>query len=204
MEPLLQIRTIPISIEYKINKAHYEIVNTEASVEITTNNSVLEMQMKPLKLNLNTINTESSSKKDGTIRLDKYSPGKGVRATYEAKNSYTVESNKMLNINITDKLIPEIALRKFSSDISFNLSLVEPINSEISWEPQELTIKYEINKMNFDWKIRRPEINFIPGNIEFIIKEYPRLEINYIGKPIYVPASADPDYKPIDTFAWGE
>lgn len=201
MEPLLQMRNIPISIEYKINKARYEIASTEASAEVTQGKHGLEMHMKPIKLNLDNIKaTYASGTNDNTSSVGNF-VRKGVKATYEATKSYTEESNMMLNISIQDNPIPEIALKKFNSDVSFNLGFVSAVSTETSWEPQELTIKYEIDKLNFDWKIKRPEINFIPGNIEFIIKEYPRLEINYIGKPIYVPASADPDYKPIDTFA---
>jgi len=205
MEPLLQIKAIPISIEYKINKARFEAVNTQASVEISGGSHGLKMQMKPLKLKLDRVETGFSSDEINTKYVAENFTKNGVKVTYEAKNSYTEESENMLNISIMDNPIPEIAIKKFSSDVSFNLGTVSPINNnEISWEPQELTIRYEMDKLNFDWNIKRPEMNFIPGNIEFIIKEYPRLEINYIGKPIYVPASADPDYKPIDTFAWGE
>lgn len=200
MEPLLQMRNIPISIEYKINKARYEIVNTEASVEVTQGKRGLEMHMKPIKLNLDNVKATFSSGINDTSSSVGDFARKGVKATYEATKSYTEESNMMLNISIQDNPIPEIALKKFNSDVSFNFGSVSAVSTETSWEPQELTIKYEIDKLSFDWKIKRPEINFIPGNIEFIIKEYPRLEINYIGKPIYVPASADPDYKPIDTF----
>ncbi|MBP1925761.1 hypothetical protein J2Z76_001622 [Sedimentibacter acidaminivorans] len=192
MKPLLEIRTIPMSVEYKINKARYEIINTDASVEITHNKSGIKMQMKPIKLKLDTVETNGL---DGDFLRN------GIKSTYVAKVNYAEESNMMLNINIRDNPIPEILLNKFSSDVNFNLEFVPTVGSEMSWDPQELSIKYEMDKLNFDWKINRPEINFIPGNIEIIIKEYPRVEINYTGKPIYVPASADPDYKPIDTFA---
>jgi hypothetical protein len=60
-------------------------------------------------------------------------------------------------------------------------------------------MNFEMDKLNFDWNIERPQINFIPGSIEFIVKEYPSVEINYIGTPIFVPPSANPDYKEIDT-----
>lgn len=201
MKPLLEIRKIPISIEYKINKAHYEIVNTSASMEITHSKSGLEMHMKPIKLNLDTVESSCSAGITSAMKSVGDFAKKGVKATYNATASYAEEGNMMLNISIMGNPIPEIALNKFNSDVSFNLGFIPTVGNEISWDPTELKIKYEIDKFNLEWKINRPEIKFIPGNIEFIIKEYPRLEINYIGKPIYVPASADPDYKPIDTFA---
>lgn len=192
MEPLLEIRTIPISIEYKINKARYEINNSKASLEITHNNDGLEMHVKPIKLNIDTVEAKYS-----TEHITK----QGIKSDYQATANYAEEGNMMLNIEIMDNPIPEIELRKFNSDIGFNFEFTSIVGTEMSWQPQEISIKYEMDKLNFDWKISRPQISFIPGSIEFIINEYPRLEINYTGKPIYVPRSADPNYKPIDTMA---
>jgi len=36
---------------------------------------------------------------------------------------------------------------------------------------------------------------FIPGKIEFEVKQMPKVEIEYLGGPIYVPPSADPEHK---------
>jgi len=88
IKPLIEMKNIPMSVEYKVNNAHYEVVNNDEPFEIIQNDSVPEKRKKP---------------------------------------------------------------------------------------------------------------EFVPGNIEVIIKEYPRIEITYIGDPIYVPPSADPNYKPIDT-----
>lgn len=204
MKPLLEIRNIPISIEYKISKARYEIVNTHASAEITHSKSGLEMHMKPIRLNFDSIEAGCSIGITSVMKSVGDLAKKGLKATYDATASYAEEGNMMLNISVMGNPIHEIALNKFNSDVSFNLGVNPTVGNDITWDPTELQIKYEIDKFNLDWKINRPEIKFIPGNIEFIIKEYPRLEINYIGKPIYVPPSADPDYKPIDTLAWGE
>jgi len=201
MEPLLEIRTIPMSMEFKINKAHYEIVNSNASVEITrSSEGGLEMHVKPIKLNIDTVDARCSVGVNSVIRSVDDFAKQGIKSAYEATASYAEEGNMMLDIRIMDNPIPEIAIQKFNSEISFNLGATPSAGSEISWDPQEISIKYEMDKLNFDWKINRPQINFIPGSIEFIINEYPRVEINYIGTPIFVPPSADPNYKPIDTF----
>ena len=201
MEPLLEIRTIPMSIEFKINKARYEIVNENASVEITRNKGGFEMHMKPIKLNIDTVEARYSAGIKSAMRSVEDFANKGRKAAYEATASYAEEGNMMLNVQIMDNPIPEIALQKFNSDVSFNLGFLPTVGPEISWDPQEISIKYEMDKLNFDWKINRPQVSFIPGNIEFIINEYPRVEINYVGTPIFVPPSSDPNYKPIDAFA---
>jgi len=201
MEQLLEIRTIPISIEYKINRGHFEIGRTNASVEISQNEGMIQMRMKPISLNLDSVEIRNSAViKNPTSAIYNFVE-LSSKPTYEATAIYGEEGNMMLNIHITNNPTSEIALRKFNSDVSFNFGFIPTYETGTSSDFQELMINYEMDKLNFDWKIKRPEIKFIPGDIEFIIKEYPRVEINYVGKPIYVPASADPDYKPIDTFA---
>lgn len=201
MKPLLEIKSIPISMKFKINKARYEISNTNASVEITRDKGGFEMHMKPIRLKLDTVEARYSAGIKSAMRSVEDFAKEGIKAAYEATASYAEEGNMMLDIRIMDNPIPEIALKKFNSDVSFNLGFIPAVGPEINWDPQELSIKYELDKLNFDWKINRPEFRFIPGSIEFIINEYPRVEINYVGTPIFVPPSADPNYKPIDTFA---
>ena len=53
-----------------------------------------------------------------------------------------------------------------------------------------------------EYNLDRPEFEFIPGSIEFIIEQMPGLDIEYLGDPIYFPRSADPNYEPpLDVFA---
>ncbi len=201
IKPVLEMRTIPISMEFKINKAHYEIVKDNASIKIKNSNGCIEMQMEPIKLNLDIceLNSGNNGKKSKNLEFE-YSK-QGIKENYEATASYSEEGYMTVNIQITGKPVSDVELQKFNSDVNFNMGYSPAVNNDTSWEPKDISIKYEMDKLNFDWKLNRPEINFIPGNIEFIIKEYPSIEINYIGTPIFVPPSADPDYKPIDTFA---
>jgi hypothetical protein len=64
-----------------------------------------------------------------------------------------------------------------------------------------MEIRYEMDKLNFDWKIERGEFKFTPGDIKFTVKQRPDVIIKYTGGPIYVPRSSDPNYKPVDVQA---
>jgi hypothetical protein len=197
--PLLEIRTIPMSFEFKINKARYEIANVNASFEMTRDEGGLQMKMRPTKLNIDTVEARYSAGIKSVMRSVEDYAKKGIQAAYEATATYAREGNLMLDINIMDNPIPEIAMRKIISDFNFNLGFIPEVGPDISWEIGGISMNFEMDKLNFDWNIERPQINFIPGSIEFIVKEYPSVEINYIGTPIFVPPSANPDYKEIDT-----
>ena len=201
IEPLLEIKTIPMSLEMKINKARYEIATTDATFELRRSKGGIQMEMKPTKLNIDTVEARYSSGIKSTMRSVEDYAKKGVKAAYEATAAYAREGNLMLDINIMDNPIPEIAMKKFMSEVDFNLGFAPGVGPDISWEIGEISMNFEMDKLDFNWNIERPQINFIPGNIEFVIKEYPRVEIKYKGTPIFVPPSANPNYKEIDTFA---
>ena len=65
----------------------------------------------------------------------------------------------------------------------------------------DLTIWYEMDRMNFDMKVANGNFEFIPGNINIEITQYPDVQIEYVGGPIYVPLSADPNYESVDVKA---
>ena len=73
--------------------------------------------------------------------------------------------------------------------------------AEITWDPGEMNIRYEMDKLNFDWKLNQASFEFTPGDIEFTVTQRPEVVIKYIGGPIYVPPSADPNYEPVDVRA---
>jgi len=45
MEPLLEIKTIPMAFEMKINRARLELATTDATFEVSRDKGGLQMQM---------------------------------------------------------------------------------------------------------------------------------------------------------------
>lgn len=201
MEPLLEIKNIPMSMEMKINKARYEIATTKATFEMTREKGGFQMRMRPTKLNIDTVEARYSAGIKSVMRSVEDFAKRGVQAAYGATAAYARDGNLMLDISIMDNPIPEIAMKKFISDVDFNIGFSPEVGPDISWNIGGISMNFEVDQLDFDWNVERPFINFIPGSIEFIIKEYPRVEINYIGTPIFVPPSSNPNYKELDTFA---
>lgn len=199
MEPLLEIKTIPMSFEMKINRARLELATTDAAFEVSRSKGGLEMQMKPAKLKIDTVEARYSAGIKSVMRSIRDFAEKGVKAAYKATATYAKDGNLMLNINIMDNPIPEIAMKKFISDLSFNIGFIPSTGPDISWDTGEISMSFEMDKLDFDWNVERPQIKFIPGSIEFIISEYPSVELKYVGTPIFVPPSANPNNKEIDT-----
>ena len=107
---------------------------------------------------------------------------------------------------VTDR---DIVLRCVASENDPDLTPVKEIMSrcvltvgpDISWDGGEMSIRYEMDKLNFDWRMEQMSFTFVPGDIEFTVTQQPDVIIKYVGGPLYVPPSADPNYEPIDVNA---
>ena len=68
--------------------------------------------------------------------------------------------------------------------------------ADVTFDKGKLTLNYTPTDVNVDWEnVNQSPVEFVPGNIEIIVKERPKVEIEYVGEPIYVPPSSNPNYK---------
>ena len=96
-----------------------------------------------------------------------------------------------------------LAAEAQAKDVKTNVGLdfIPKEGAELSWDPGELSIRFEMDKLNFDWRMTQGQFEFTPGDIEISVTQRPDVLITYVGGPIYVPRSSDPNYDPIDTHA---
>lgn len=186
IKPLLEMKSIPMSIEYKINNAHYEIENVNVLAEVIQNDNVYELKMEPAKLKIDRVDIDNFHVNNNEILNVKNFSHLSKGATYEVSSSYADKGNIKLDIKL-NSINSEISLKKFESEVNFK-----------SFQPQDISLNFDFDNLNFDLNGSNLQFKFVPGTIEFIIKEYPRIEIKFLGDPIYVPESANPNYKPID------
>ena len=71
----------------------------------------------------------------------------------------------------------------------------------VQWEDGSMQIRYNMDKLNFDWKIAQGEFKFTPGDIQITVAQRPSVTFKYTGGPLYVPRSSDPNYQPVDVEA---
>lgn len=108
----------------------------------------------------------------------------------------------MLKAKVGEDALTQIfAQRTQAPTGEFQLGFIPSAPVKIDYQAPDLTINYEMDKLNFDLKIANGNFEFIPGNIELSVTQQPDLLIEYVGGPIYVPASADPNFEPLDVRA---
>jgi len=123
-----------------------------------------------------------------------------MHASYEATAEFSKEGKLMLKAKIGDDILNQIFAQRNQKPTGsdFELDFLPEGGAQFEVEPASLEINYELDKLNFDLKIQQGNFEFIPGSIELEIIQKPSIEIEYVGKPIYVPPSASPDYEPVD------
>lgn len=83
----------------------------------------------------------------------------------------------------------------------FSLGFTPSAPVELSYEPGELIMNYQMDKLFFDMNIENGNIEFIPSVFECSIEQYPDVKLEYVGGPSYVPPSSDPNFEPLDVRA---
>ena len=201
MNQLIKITSVPIQYELKINNARLEYSRSRAELEISRNDGGLSIKSRPVKLNLDSTEARNSVVPT-TARSVAQTAQAGKEAAYSATAQMAQEGHLLLNAKIGEDVIGQIMQQRSAAPTGeFQLGFTPSAPVDINYEAADLTINYEMDKLNFDLKIANGNFEFIPGNIEMSITQRPEVRIEYIGGPIYVPPSADPNYEPIDVRA---
>ncbi len=203
MYPLIEIKTVPIEIHMKTKNASLEYSRGTAEMEISRGDTGgLSIKSRPIRLRLDTFEARNSIRPT-TMRGVEQSAQRGRQSAYQATATYAQQGQLFLNAKLGEDVVAQISRQQTSQDMELNagLEFLPSTGVNIQWEEGDIQIRYEMDKMNFDWKIDKGEFKFTPGDIEISVTQQPDIIIKYVGGPLYVPPSADPNYKPVDVQA---
>ena len=207
MYPLIEITSVPIEIRMKTTNATLEYTRGTAEMEISRSDKGIDIKSRPIKLKLDTFESHAAAASaaattrgvtpppqiDQTARAEQQS-------TYEATSAYSDQGQIMLNARFGQEMLPQSAPEPAAEPAPQERAAEENASAN-DWQDGQMEIRYEMDKLNFDWKIDKGEFEFTPGDIELIVEQEPKVIIKYTGGPIYVPRSADPNYEPVDVKA---
>lgn len=201
MNPLIEIKTVPIEIQMKVTHARLEYARGTAQVEISRNKGGLNIRSHPIKVNLDTFEARNSVMPT-TSTLIRQQAQAGIQGAYQATAVLAREGRMMMEARIDQDVIPQLAkAQNLGQPTNVNIDFIPTTGPDISWDGGEMRIRYEMDKLNFDWRMEQMSFTFVPGDIEFTMTQRPDVIVKYVGGPLYVPPSADPDYEPLDVNA---
>lgn len=195
MEQLIRIKTTPFKYELKINNAKFETTTTQPQHTMTRQRGGLSISHKPAELKIDSTQArESMGIKSNSKVADEFAK-KGVSAAESATGRIAQEGDMMMDTR-RQNVFGDIAFQRSRSSIDTMLGFIPSTPSKISFDPHQLSMKYEMDKISFDWRTSsKAETKFVPAKVEMQVKDYGKIEFEYIAGPNYVPKSADPNYK---------
>ena len=199
MGPLIEITTVPIQIEMKTTNAKLEYARGTAEMEVSRDNGKLNIKSRPVKVQIDTFEARNSITPTLARSLEQGAE-KGKQSAYEATATYANQGQLLLKAQVGEELVTQFAEDAMMKDVKTNVGIdfLPKGGAEITWDPGEMNIRYEMDKLAIDWKMGEGSFEFTPGDIEFTVTQRPDVVIKYVGGPIYVPPSADPNYEPVD------
>ena len=197
MERLIEIKTVPIELEMKVNHARLDYKRSTVDLEISRDQGGLQIRSKPIKVNIDTFEARNSVSPTA-MRSIEQAAQRGQQKVYDTTATYARRGDLLLEAKIGEQLISRFAMESQQVNTDFAMKWLPTTGPDISWDGGELSIRYAMDKLNFDWRMDNGNMEFIPGNIEFTVTQQPDVIIKYIGGPVYVPPSANSDYVPLD------
>ncbi|MCL2696759.1 MAG: DUF6470 family protein [Oscillospiraceae bacterium] len=193
---LLNITTIPINVEINIVKGRLQ--NPDApkpEIKISTGEGGIQIEAEKATINIDTYAARSSMGYGNYNSGDliKKEADKGWSFAYQGTARIVSEGNAYARGTTSGQL----AMRNNSAGktIQTVMEHIPKTGADVTFQKGELHINYEMKELSIDWEnLKTVPLRFIPGRVEFNITQHPKVVIEYTGRPIYVPPSADPHY----------
>ena len=192
---LLQITSIPIGIAIKVTSGQLLPAGGEPpQISVHTGEGGLEVSAAPADLNIDTYEARSSMGY-GKYNFDDFNRAeaqKGHRIAEEAVPKMVQNGDRLMH----GQSPSEIAKANKRADFRLEtmISFIPKEGADVHIEKGRLEINYVNKAVNVDWKnLQKKPLKFAPGSVEINIVRKPQVDIEYLGGPLYVPPSADPN-----------
>jgi len=200
MYPLIEIKSVPIELQFKTKSASLEYTRGTAEMEISrSEQGGVDVRSRPIQVKLDTFEQRGGQFSAANAAVSA-AVGQPTQAQYQATSAYAEQGQIQLSARIGKSIPQQPGVSVQTGESSYVPPDIQT-GVNVNWEDGAMQIRYAMDKLNFDWKIDKGEFKFTPGDIEISVAQKPSLTIKYTGGPIYVPRSADPNYKPVDVNA---
>ena len=192
---LLQISTTPIKYELEIERARLEYdQDFLPRAKVNTRQAKLDLKSSNAQVLIDTYKARRSIGQYNTGDWHKMFADKGKESISKATRDHVDTGNALSRIDLGVNISQIIEQKMLDQPVLYMAFLPNP-GAEISWIPSDFSISYQEGKLNYDWENMRNIMNYVPGSVRMRILQQPKVNIEYIGRPIYIPPSADPEYE---------
>lgn len=193
---LLKITSTPIRLSMTSQRARLDCQLPSSEAGIIQNPGHLNMKSETVKVNIDTSRSWDSMGYSTARGLADAAAQAGLEAAREATAQYSRVGNQMMQIQ--DGIsVPDIMKNQMlaQTNVTTGIGFIPSVPPDITWTPADLTIGYTPAQVEFHPKTQTQPAVYIPGELSINVEQYPKVEIEYIGEPMYVPPSSSPFYE---------
>lgn len=183
MDPLITIETVPIKIEYVEKESSHSTSVQSAKLNISRNDNSLTIQSDPISIPV-TDTFELSSSLDWN------------NLTYTATAQYSGSGNLRMNVQMQDSNDSTYQYQQFGRGIDNIMEFFPSTSEDTSNQTDSLQIDFDMSQFfnSTSSNTNTVDTSFYPPDLELKVVERAKVIVKYVGGPIYVPPSADPEY----------
>ncbi len=177
MKPLIKIETVPISIEY-VEKKTTHTSSQSASLHISRQDDRMTIQSNPIP-----------------IQMDSFKPNASVdwqNLSYTATARYSTDGNLSMNVRVGNSTEKQFHFERVGREIDNIIDFIPKVSPKASgYGFQSMRINFDMSRLSGSDSV---DTDFLPPDLELKVVEMPKVIIKYVGGPLYIPRSADPNY----------
>lgn len=199
MKQLIELQIVPAQVEYRRTESKMEYVNADIKMQMKSHDGGgLQMQNKPAKVNIDSYACRSSigpGFQSVGDNLKNYA-SKGISDAQSSTATFASRGQQMMKTQRGEEMITKFAKQDTYKNVKMNIGIdfIPRVAPEITVDKGELTVQFEMDKLEFDWKMTEQEIHFTPGSITVEMVQRPDVIVRYVGGPNYVPKASDPNF----------
>ena len=192
---LLRITTQPIKYEMEIERARLELdQDFMPKPNISTEKPKVETRTRNAQVQINTYEARKSLGYPNANDWYKIQADNGKESISQTTRDYVEIGNSMSRIDAGVTIAQIFAEKVLGEQPVLYMAFLPSTGADISWIPYEADTTYSPGDVSYDWQIMRNVMNYVPGSVRMTILQQPKVDIEYVGGPVYIPPSADPDY----------
>lgn len=193
---LLKITTTPIEYKLQLQNAALKVSeNTPAKLNPKTNPSELNIKTQNIKVKLDTSRARDSLGFHDQTTTAKNAGERGLQAAQQATAQYAAIGNQLAQIQYPSQDVPTVFAQLLTKQPETAMVFLPSQGPDISWEPNSIDINYKPATVQTEWQSAKFTMEYVPSKYKLDIVQYPKVNIEYVGGPMYVPPSANPNYE---------
>ena len=190
---LINITSTPIEYKINIEPGRLEMKQADnARQKMTSFPSELSIQSRNIEVRLDSTRMRASLNLRNPGEFARYYGSQGMQTAYENIGDRVQFGNQISQIQ-DGVSISQVVQQKMLEQPTTYTTFIPSAGIDISWQPQQLNLDYQPTQLEFDWQTMKNSMEYVPGKYQMDILQYPKVQIEYLGTPTYVPPSADPN-----------